>query len=68
MNYNEYDRLQIELGGVADSFKNDVKHIINLSAADPETKELISAVCDKFAASLSELSILVSTLAKLSIE
>ncbi len=68
MNYNEYDRIQMELTGVGDGLRSEIRHILMNSNADQETQELVSQVCNKISRSFDEIALLLSQAMRASIE
>ena len=65
MDYSEYDRIQADLGAIADSFENDYRRMISLSNVDTETKELITNICKSIETHFHETAILISRTARL---
>ena len=65
MDYSEYDRIQADLGAIADSFEKDYRRMISLSNVDTETKELITNLCKSIETHFQKTAILISCTARL---
>lgn len=60
MDYRIYDKIQMELGAVGDSFKKECQTILETSPAESETKKLVSKICAETENYFNELAILIS--------
>lgn len=60
MNFEIYDRLQIQLAGVGSSLRSDMKEILAKSQADEKSKELVEQSLTRVSKSLDELAIMIS--------
>ena len=65
MDYEKYQKLQADLGGVGAEFQSSVKNIIQNSDADQHTKDLVNTVCAEIAKSLDQVAIYISNTAQL---
>lgn len=68
MNYREYDRIQMELGGVGEGLRADLKDILKNSNADENSKQLVTMACDKITKAFDEVALLVSQAMRASIK
>lgn len=60
MDYNEYNDIQLQLGGVGDELRLNMKEMLDSSEADPAAKALVQNATEQIAKSLNALSILIS--------
>ena len=60
MDYDIYDGLQAELGGVGDAFRSNVNLYLSNQQIPDESRELLAGLCTEFERSLNELSRIVS--------
>lgn len=56
MDYKIYDRLQAQLGGVGDDFSSNCSKILEKSAADEQSKQLVKEICAANTIALNELA------------
>lgn len=56
MDYRIYDRLQAELGCIGDIFSSRCTSILENSAADEHSKQLVKEICAANASALNELA------------
>jgi len=54
---NDYDRLMADLGANSELFHDAVQSVIENSQADPETKQLVTDVCEKIEIAIKIISI-----------
>ncbi|MBQ8357121.1 MAG: hypothetical protein IJX39_04865 [Clostridia bacterium] len=60
MDYREYDRIQVVLGGIGDDLRHEMKEILGKSTADAKTKALVDNACTRISKSIDELALLIS--------
>lgn len=65
MDYNEYDKIQLDLTSIGDDLRSDLNAILTQSSADEETKELVKKTYIRISKSLDELAIIISRAAQL---
>lgn len=56
MDYNIYDKLQAELGCIGDEFSRNCSAILEKSAADEQSKQLVEEICAANVSALNELA------------
>ena len=59
MDYKIYDRLQAELGCIGDEFSRNCSAILEKSAADEQSKQIVEEIC---AANTSALNVLAKSI------
>ena len=65
MDYLEYDRIQADLGTIADSFRLDYEKILSTANIDPEIKGLVTKICKSVESHFNETAIIISRTAQL---
>ena len=60
LNYEIYDRLQAQLGGVSANFHSNVEEYLSSQQIDPQTRQLLSGLCAEFERTLDEISGIIS--------
>ena len=68
VNYREYDRLQIELGGIGDELRAELKNVLADSNADQASKQLVTEACDRITKSFDRVALLLSQALRASAE
>lgn len=60
MDYKIYDRLQAQLGVVGYNFSSNCSKILEKSAADEQSKQLVREICAANTSALNELAISIA--------
>lgn len=68
MNYEKYDFLQLQLSSIGYDFSKKIAAILEKSTADPDTKQLVSDVCDEISKTFDTCAKHISEAARLSAE
>ena len=63
MDYQMYDKIQADLGGVGDELQSELKKISSQSNADQQTKDLLNEFGKKICDTFNSLADIVSRLA-----
>lgn len=68
MNYEKYDLLQLQLTSIGCEFSKKIEDILEDSTADPDTKQLVSDVCEEISKTFDICAKRISEAAQLSAE
>lgn len=68
MDYQMYDKIQADLGGVGDELKSELKKILSQSNADQQTKDLLDEFGNKICDTFDSFAKLISKLAAATIK